>query len=261
MKFLIHITALLLSSCNNQTKINQPNSVDTSTVTTNSSARKSQLYTKQDTVIISSKYFDTIQYSKDEFNKIIDNFPTLYSSIPVNPDISYAQSGYFKDVVDERGNKKHLSFGSEQGQDNYYILYAYFLRQDQGDKELSIVRENLLDIYQCLNDIFSYLQYGGTFFGHQFNRISAYAEYGVYEYSQFSDIDNKLTDIQKLKEFYIASLKEIIHKQIALDDEIPQKIDKLERENKLLKYVSKLDSLITDNFYLKKTKHFQYAYY
>lgn len=261
MKTLISILFLFLFGCNNQTKNNPSKQVDTTIVKNNLSIHKSLLYAKGDSIIISSKHFDTIKYSKDEFNQIVDNFPSLYLSIPVNPDISYAQSGYYKDVIETNGKTKHLSFGSEQGRDTYYILYSYFLRQKQNDKELELVREDLISIYQTINDIFSYLQYGGTYFGHQFNRINGYAEYGVYEYRSFSDIDNKLTNIQKLKQLYLASLKEIIHKEIELDNEIPFKIDKIKRENELLKYVATLDKTITNNFYLKKAQQFQYSYY
>ncbi|MBG9377689.1 hypothetical protein I5907_15715 [Panacibacter sp. DH6] len=154
-----------------------------------------------------------------------------------------------------------MSFGSEQGQDTYYILYSYFLRQKYNDKNLDTVRENLITIYQTINDIFGYLQYGGTFFGHQFNRINGYAEYGVYEYKSFSDIDNKLTDIGRLKMLYLTSLKEIIHREAELDNEIPQRAEKAARENELLKYVATLDKIIDNYFYLKKAQQFQYSYY
>ena len=261
MKTILSIVTLFLFGCNSQTKNNPSKQADTSVIKNQITIDKSQFYAKGDSIIISSKHFDTITYSKEEFNQIVDNFPSLYLSIPVNPDISYAQSGYFKDEIEANGNKKHLSFGSEQGQDTYYILYSHFLRQKQNDKDLDTVRENLISIYQNTNDIFGYLNYGGTFFGHQYNRINGYAEYGVYEYRSFSDIDNKLADIQKLKQLYLTSLKEIIHREIELDNEIPQKSEKIKRENELLKYVATLDKIITSNFYLKKAQQFQYSYY
>ncbi|MEJ8818219.1 hypothetical protein [Lacibacter sp. H407] len=260
MKIITFILSLPFFGCNSQTN-NPSKQFDTIVVKNQASIDKSQIYAKGDSVIISSKHFDTIKYSKEHFNQIVDNFPSLYSSIPVNPDISYAQSGYFKDIVEDNGRKKHLTFGSEQGQDTYYILYSYFLRQKQNEKSLDTVRENLITIYQTINDIFGYLQYGGTFFVHQFNRINGYAEYGVYEYKSFSDIDNKLVDIRKLKKNYLNSLKEIIHREIEADNEIPQRINKKERENELLKHVATLDKLIDNNFYLKKAQQFQYSYY
>jgi hypothetical protein len=260
MKPLISIITLLLFSCKSQIHNNPSNTVDTSIFKNSTVIDKSQLYANDDSIIISSKHFDTIKYSKADFNQIVDNFPSLYPSIPVNPDISYAQSGYSKDVIESNGNKKHLTFGSELGQDTYYILYSYFLRKKQNDKNSDTARENLIKIYQTINDIFSYLNYGGTFFGHQFYRINGYAEYGVYEYKSFSD-NNKVKDIKQLKQLYLTSLKEIIHQKIELDNETPQRIQKTIREKQALKYVATLDKIIINNFYLKKAQQFQFSYY
>lgn len=261
MKIPFCIVSLIIIGCNSQSKTEALNHTDTSVIKNQSLVDKSQLYAKADSIMITSKHFDTLKYSKKEFNQIIDNFPSLYLSIPVNPDISYAQSGYFKDVIEADSDKKHLSFGSEQGQDTYYILYSYFLRQQHKDEHLDRVRETLINIYQTLNEIFGYLYHGGTYFGHQYNRINGYAEYGVYEYKSFSDIHNRLEDISKLKQLYLASLKEIIHNEIEVVNENPTEKGKFERKYELLKYVTILDTLITNNFYLKKAQQFQYSYY
>ncbi len=261
MKIPFCIVSLIIMGCNSQSKTEASNHTDTSVIKNQSLVDKYQLYAKADSIIISSNHFDTLKYSKEEFNQIIDNFPSLYLSIPVSPDISYAQSGYFKDVIESDSNKKYLSFGSELGRDTYYILYSYFLRQQHKDSHLDTVRETLINIYQTLNEVFGYLYHGGTYFGHQYNRINGYAEYGVYEYKSFSDIHNRLEDISKLKQLYLASLKEIIHNEIEVDNENPTEKGKFERKYELLKYVTILDTLITNNFYLKKAQQFQYSYY
>ena len=261
MKTLICILSLILFGCNSQTKNDPSKKVDTVITKKQIITDKSILYAKDDSVIISSEHFDTLIYPKEQFDQIVDNFPSLYLSIPVSPDISYAQSGYFKEIVEGDGDRKIVSFGSEQGQDIYYILYSYFLRQKQGEKYLDTVRENLIAIYQNLNDLFGRLSYGGTFFGHQYNRVSAYAEYGVYEYESFSDIDNKVKDIRKLKQLYLASLREITYRTMELEDEIYPKSRRIERQKELLEYVATLDKLINSNFYLKKAQKFQYSYY
>jgi hypothetical protein len=258
---MIFIVVFIFSSCNNQTRTNPSKQFDTTVISNLLSVEKSEFYARSDSVIISSKHFDTLKYSKEEFNQIIDNFPSLYLSIPVNPDLSYAQSGYFKDVIEADGRTKHLSFGSEQGQDTYYILYAYFLRQKQNEKSLDSVRENLIQIYQAINDVFGYINYGGTFFVHQFYRINGYAEYGVYEYRSLSNDGRRLTDISKLKQFYLKSLGEIIHQKIALDKEVPRQEAKTEREHEVSKNVEVLEKLITNSFYLQKAQQFHYSYY
>ena len=37
-----------------------------------------------------------------------------------------------KDITDSDGNNKHITFGSEAGKDEYYVLYAYFLQKTHG---------------------------------------------------------------------------------------------------------------------------------
>src|SRR4029079_15576325 len=104
-----------------------------------------------------------------------------------NPDISYAQSGYFKDILETDDDKFHLTFGSEAGQDEYYILYSYFLKLTNVGQNLELRRQKLFQIYQDLNQIFGLLNNGGTFFGHQYRRLNGYCEYGVYQYKQFKE--------------------------------------------------------------------------
>ncbi|MEQ1797205.1 MAG: hypothetical protein ABL872_04590 [Lacibacter sp.] len=260
MKTLISITTFIFLGCNSPTKNNSLSQVDT-VVKKQNTIDKSQFYLTTDSVIISSKHFDTIVYSKKDFNEIVDNFPSLYATIPVHPDISYAQSGYYKDIVEADGNKKHLTFGSEVGQDQYYILYSYFLKKKNEGNDLNIRRENLISIYHDINDIFGLLTYGGTYFGHQFNRINGYAEYGVYQFKENSDIFNRLLDIKEQKKLYLASLRQIILEELKVDNEIPDKKSKEKRQAELYKYVEHLDSLISDNFYLKKAQEFQYSNY
>lgn len=64
-------------------------------------------YAKQDTVtIISESGYDTLHYSKKDFDNVVDYFPELHEDIPSHPDIAYAKSGVFKDIIDENGGKK-----------------------------------------------------------------------------------------------------------------------------------------------------------
>jgi hypothetical protein len=261
MKIIVSILVLFLSGCDSQVNTSTSTQVDSNGVQNISASERSQFYAKDASVVISSKHFETIRYSKEDFDLIVDNFPLLYLSIPIHPDISYAQSGFFRDIIDSNGNSKHLSFGSEQGQDKYYILYSYFLRQKQSENKFDTIRENLISIYQHINDIFSRLVNGGTYFGHQYYRINGYAEYGVYEFRQFADTYNDLTDIQTLKQLYIASLKELIHRRIEADKDLPHRKDRVNKENELSRHVAALDKLIGDNFYLKKAQQFQYSYY
>jgi hypothetical protein len=247
---------IVLSGCNTDTDTKPEGNESNIVITKLSKRSKSSLYANADSVIISSKHFDTIRYSKEEFNLIIDNFPSLYSFIPVHPDIAYAQSGYFKDIAKTNGDSIHLTFGSEQGQDRFYILYAYFLKNKNSEKELDSIREKLISIYQNLNNIFSILNYGGTYFGHQNNRLIGCAEYDVYQYKQLIEYTTPSNDIHKLKLLYFSTLRELIFQQSKNDREF-----EASRRKQVALSLDQLEVLITNDFYLKKAQQFQCRYY
>jgi hypothetical protein len=219
-----------------------------------------KFYTQEDSVIIAAEEYDTLVYSKEKFNDIVDFFPELYDEYIGDPDYTYWHNKTYKDFINSDGEEKHIGFSSEVGRDTYYELYAYFLKQRTTDPKFEKRRKNLITIYRNINEIFGHLQSGGTYFGHQYRRILGYAEYSIYRYSQRNDDFIKNYDISKQKELYINSLKQIIKDEISDDNEIPSKYKK-KSETELFKIVGKLDVLITDYFYLREARSFQYGYY
>jgi hypothetical protein len=261
MKPFLFPLIVILCGCSNPTN-NQPSEVKTTVVAKTPIFDKQKLYANTDTVIIASEHFDTLEYSKVQFNEIVDHFPIFYDSLPDQPDIAYQKSGIFKEYVNEEGVKKKISFGSEAGQDEFYILYAHFLQKNYGEQDLPQRRERLIAIYQTINELFGHLTYGGTYFAHQYNRINGYAEYGVYQYRSDSSYYLKPYSIQRQKGLYLAFLRQrISDDEVSVDSELSKGHAKNESLMELLKYVKTLDSLITDNFYLKKAVEFQSAYY
>lgn len=221
---------------------------------------RAKYHTDKDTVFIISSYKDTLKYSKDEFNDIVDNFPELTSLNTQNPDTAYA-SKIWVDLVDSSGEKKHLTFGSEAGQDEYYILYSYFLKEKNGIAKYSVRRIKLLEIYRTLNSLFGSLNYGGTYFGHQYSRIEGYAEFSVYWFRHYEDYFDRPYDITKQKEFYILGLKQLIKDEVKIDNNVMGENEKAERRKDLFKLVDSLNKEITDNFYLRMAQSFQSDYY
>ena len=272
MKTLLFIATFLFLSCkNNTTHKVVASSQDTLTARPaikdkdislpKSKVDRTKYHTTKDTVYIYSQSKDTLKYSKNDFKDIIDNFPELYDETINNPDTTYSRSSVWVDLVDSLGNKNHLSFGSEAGQDEYYILYAYFLKHKNGIAKFSIRRKKLLEIYNTLNSLFGNLNYGGTYFGHQFSRIEGYAEFSVYWFSHYEDYFDRPYDITKQKEFYIAELKQLILDEEKIDYNTNGKKEKAERRKKLFQKVDNLNKLITDNFYLRMAKSFQSDHY
>ena len=204
---------------------------------------------KQNTVIIATEIGDTLVYSNDEFNKITEQHPEFFSDCIHEPDWVYHANG--------------KNYPSEACRNQYYILYAHFLKQKNGAEKYAECRKQLIDIYLTINSLFQRLQYGGTYFGHQGKRILAYAEYAVYRYRIWENNFEKTCDITPQKQLYIQSLRQLIDDESGIDTHyiILTKSEKADRKAELNKTVSDLDKLITNIFYLRRAQEFQYYHY
>lgn len=269
MKSILYIIAFLFLSCTNNAEekgIASNNHQQISNDTMNVSlpknkADRKKYHTTSDTVIIYTKNNDTLKFIKNDFNDIVDNFPELTGDNINSPDYTFSKSTVWVDLVDSSGNKKHLSFGSEVGKDEFYILYAYFLKNKNGIEKYSTRRNNLIKIYTDLNSIFGELNYGGTYFGHQSSRIEGYAEFSIYWFSHYQDFFSRPYDISKQKSLYIASLKQLIRDEVAIDNNVVEKHEKAKRILALFETIDDLDKLITDNFYLRMAQSFNFDNY
>ena len=251
MKTLLYISIFGFLSCTNQTQqADKSKSIDTTVKKeTGNKADNSKYYTNQDTLIITNEIGDTSKYGKQEFNQLIDNHPEFLSDYVKDPDLTYYSNG-------EKGE-----FNSEAGQDGYYMLYAYFLKNKNGDTKYAARRKKLIDIYSNINSLFAHFEYGGTYFGHQGARILGYVEYSVYLYKQNETYSiSKTYDITKQKELYIKSLRQLISDESSIDFNTTGQ-DKVERIKKLNKIVDDIDKAITDNYYLRRTQEFHNGHY
>lgn len=249
MKTLYYIPLLTVLSCNSPTKQADTKPPSATSISTQSArSDKSKYYTTKDTLLITTETGDTLKYSKEEFNAIVDNHPELYSDNTQHPDAIYYCN------ADKKG------FGSEVGQDEYYMLYAYFLKQKNGVEKYAERRDKLIDIYSNINSLFGQLQYGGTYFGHQASRILGYAEYSVCLYKYYENNLTKTYDIDKQKDLYIKSLRLLIDDESKIDNETSGQ-EKIKRNKELNTIVDKIDRAITDNFYLRRAQELQYEYY
>ena len=214
MKTILYILFLITLSCNNHS-----NQTDKTTIEKNTLKDNSKYYTIQDTVVIATEIGDTLKYAKAKFNDIIEKHPEFFEEYPDDPDKAYFCSN-FKDGYD---------FDCEVGRDEYYTLYAYFLKQRNGDEKFASQRQKLINIYSNINSLFGHLQYGGTYFEHQDSRILGYAEYSIYLISEIKI--EKTYDITKQKELYIKSLRQLIEDESKIDFETLDKDKKSERKS------------------------------
>jgi len=171
-------------------------------------------------VIITSENRDSARFGREAFNEIVKYFPVLYSGLPQPPDVSYYQSGIFKEITDTDGNKKTISFSSEAGQDEYFTLYAYFLKRKNRQQDANARRSALIKIYTALNSIFGTLSYGGTYFGHMYARIPAYAEYSLYTYENAKDHYTRDYPVAEQKTIFLNSLRQYITDEVKVDNNI-----------------------------------------
>jgi hypothetical protein len=250
VKALLYIPLLTILSCNSQTRQTDPKPTTDSPnhASATKSIDNSKHHTTKDTLFITIEPGDTLKYSKEEFNNIVDTHPELFRPDLEDPDPTYYYS------ADKKG------FNSETGQDEYYVLYAHFLKQSNGINEFAERRKKLIAIYKNINSLFQRFEHGGTYFGHQSSRILGYAEYSVYLYAHFQRYFYKAYGITKQKDIYIKSLRQLIDDESGVDFEILEK-EKVKRNKELNETVDKIDQAITDNFYLKRAQKFQYEHY
>lgn len=153
-----------------------------------------------------------------------------------------------------------ISFGSEQGQDSYYILYAYFLQRKDTDQDMKNRRTVLTSLYRKLNELFGRLTGGGTFFGHMYNRIPAYVEYSLHLYGSNKEFYTKEYAINRQKQLFINMLRQFITDELGVNYEHSPE-DKEETRKILVTVVNDIESLITDFFFLSQAQEFRHANY
>ncbi|RYD94171.1 MAG: hypothetical protein EOP54_17985 [Sphingobacteriales bacterium] len=251
----------LLGSCNNESQNNvahNPDTLLTDSVKPDSVVLDSAKLTKpskNDTINISTISTDTLYESKHDLEKILKYYPEFKSEYTQTPDIAYATRG-----DNRQASGDDYSFGSEAGQDSYYIVYAYFLKQKIGYKD-DIRRETLVKIYRDINHIYMSLRGGGTYFGHMYKRILGYAEYSIYAYNyEKENKDLKTYKISAQKKLYIELLKQYIVDEITNNIEIDRD-RKITLKKELFETVNHLNGLITDEFYLNQAQEFQHYNY
>lgn len=188
------------------------------------------------------------EYTKQKFQLIIDSFPQLRG---INGIIEHPDSAYFKYPV----FVNEYTFGSEVGQDEFYLLYAYFLRQKNGDK-YSKERDTLINIYRKLNEFYQELNRGGTYFGHMYERIVGYAEYDIYCLPQEKG-NIPIGNFVKQKEKFIPSFDKAINNKIEESSYQGESINKVQ----LQEYVKDLNNMLTNEFYLSKADDFKKKHY
>lgn len=216
------------------------------------------LFEKDSVVIRVGDYdYNRIVLHKNDLRLLEKQYPSFFEDYVYDPDQAYCSR---KRIDNE--DSTYSNFGSEAGQDSYFILYGYFLKIKNGDTKFRKQREKLSNIYETLNSIDANIENGGTYFGHMSKRILGYAEYGIYLLADedYNARFKKDYDIKNQKAIFIKSMQQYIIDESNNWDYCAEEF-KREKIKKLLKEVDVLDKEIDNYFYLSMASKFEYEKY
>jgi len=216
-------------------------------------------------LVFADEEIDSVLFSKNELNKIEILFPVFKAKYPSSPNESYAGKSW-ETYINQDEKEETITFGSEVGRDSFCLLYAYFLRQKNGEQKYKLERKKLTQLYHAVNGLHQALDYGGTYFGHQYERLNADVEYSIYQLPLGKEYYEKKYDFQKQKKLYIQTLLQYVADEESQngyyqEDLRSNKKRANERTKQLQEKIDILQKLITDYFYLNQVQNFEMTYY
>lgn len=200
---------------------------------------------KTDSIIILKGTRFEYTYSSDYFMQFIGSNHEFSYQFPLPPRISYTL-----------GNNPEY-FSSLVGEDEYYLVYAHFLSIQNNGKSCFIDRINLHEMFLIINNLYTdiYLSNG---FGHLRNQIPGHVEFSILEKIKIDK--NNPTIMDSLKDNYISSLKNFIHHELDSNLSYRHFNASLLIDEKLIE-IEKLDSLISNSFYLNSVMNYHFSNY
>ncbi len=250
-KSLVFLTIAILFACANPVKINKSTDADTPS-SQNVAPKKAAIISgdDKDTINISTDDSDVFKYSRGELKRILKKDPELDADVPYPPDISWGES-----------LKVSTDYDCEACRDDYYSLYAYFLRAKNGETKYREQRKKLIALYREINGLFGRLNGGGTYYGHQYARILGYAEYSICIFKD-DDVYHFIRpyNVIKQKDIYLKSLERFIRDEVNNNPELSP-VEKEKKKGELLGKVKTIGGLIATHFYLEMALKFQYSHY
>ena len=153
-------------------------------------------------------------------------------------------------IFDEKYKAVKSEFTSEVGQDDFYVLYAYFLKKVNDSDGYNAERDDLVRLYHKVNQLCALSSYGGTYYGHMQLRLNAYTEYSL-----LKKINNTYKPGPISKTGFITLLRTKFEK-IEDGDPATSPEEKIKLKKELNSIIGDISSLITTDFQLNETKLF-----
>jgi hypothetical protein len=210
-----------------------------------------------DSVKIVSKSGLILRYSKKDYASITKYFNKIFTDNVSSPQSSF--SNYF----DESSKSKPMSvlFGGESGEDEFSVLYAHFLKKQNGEKKYETVRNELYELLNEMHNLYSYKARGGTYLFHLGERLESYVEYELYTNFKEDSIFVDKVNVAKQRELYIKLLRQQtndFYEIYGKDDSL----EETERRKKICnEYIDKIEKYITKSSYLNALLQYQYRNY
>jgi hypothetical protein len=210
-----------------------------------------------DTVVIYEEDGAAIAaYTMNQLNEIVAAYPLLLAKKPVHPDTVYTRGT-------QRASVHFTNFSSESGYDDFYCVYAWFAKKKKGENEFSKERGTLIEILRNINHLFMVLNYGGTYYGHQYIRSIGFAEYSIDRYRQNPMQYNQSRTFGDEKKAFLDTLRKRVRSGLQNDEEYKwmSSVTQPDKSDEIYEQVGKLEKLITNSFYLHTAMEFWKSQY
>lgn len=106
---------------------------------------------KEKVFIYAEDDYDSLIFSRNELNKIEKLFPVLKAEFPSTPKEACSIE-LWGNYIDQNGKEESITFSSEAGEDQFCLLYAYYLKQKNGEEKFTKEREILTNHIKQLMD-------------------------------------------------------------------------------------------------------------
>ncbi|MFY7652701.1 MAG: hypothetical protein ACOVQE_08345 [Chitinophagaceae bacterium] len=227
----------------------------TSSNNINQQTETNQKPTKDSVYVVGKSSGYTTGYTQKEYKEIRKYFTSLFAADVKDPGDCY--DSYFKLNEAETNKIASVNFG---GDDNYYVLYAHFLKQQQTSYNIKLYRSHLLGALSALNNLYASMARGGSFFSHLQIQTDAMVEFALNK--RFKNLayppTNQTADFLKEKQAYKALLEQKMQEKKS-DKDFWMGFSKKQKNDILLqwnKYLQTIDKQLVSQEVLNEVKAF-----
>jgi len=219
---------------------------------------KASRETQQDTVYLCTAPRLNYYVLQDEYNEFVRKHDELFADTAVPPGLAHSQ--YYRNSVNSEDHK--IEDFSEFGVDSYFIWYAYLLQQRYNYGAYEMQRQELIDMFRSINEIYSIIAVGGSYFGHMIPRIQAYVEWDLYNhYVQGNPDTLSPQEFSQAKEAFVSQNRFLVQNLGSSElwkrkTEVGKKHTKMELDSMF----TALAEQIVNPFYLQRVMEFQERY-